>query len=160
MKLNDVSLKRLTQAHPDLARVIVRASDMHPLAFVITESARTMSRQKELFDSGASSTMNSRHIPKMVPALGAAFAHAVDLAVLVGKEVRWDGALYIDLAETVAAAAAAENVPVVWGGAWVTIKPTMDLGAEQAKYAARKKREGKRPLIDGPHFELNWKEYP
>lgn len=160
MQLDDRSLRRLAKAHPDLARVIVRASEIHPVQFIVTEVDRTVERQRELVVSGASKTMDSRHVPKWVTGLGGDFSHAVDLAVKIGSEVRWDGALYIDLAESVAKAATHEGVSVTWGGAWVAIREGMDLGAEQAKYAERKRKEGKRPFIDGPHFELDRKVYP
>jgi len=49
--------------------------------------------------------------------------------------VRWDWPLYYKLAEIIKKAAADEQVPITWGGDWVSFK-------------------------DGPHFELPWKAYP
>ncbi len=155
MSLDGRSIKRLQGVHSDLARVISRAAELaagYPWysEFIVTEGLRTVERQAELVAAGASKTMASRHIT----------GHAVDLAAKVGGEVRWDGPLYLKLAEIVSAASKAEAVPIVWGGAWIRLEPGQDLGAEQALYAERKRKEGKRPLIDGPHFELDRQAYP
>lgn len=61
--------------------------------------------------------------------------HAVDLAPWVGGSIRWDWPLYRKLGEQVKEAAKIEGVHIVWGGDWTSFK-------------------------DGPHFELNRKEYP
>jgi len=63
------SLKNLNGIHPDLRRVIDRALLDSPLDFVVIEGLRTKERQKQLVASGASKTMNSRHLT----------GHAVDL---------------------------------------------------------------------------------
>ena len=123
--LGQRSLSRLEGVHPDLVRVIKRAAAMSALDFTVLEGLRTPARQKQLFDEGATKTMNSRHIT----------GHAVDIAPMIGGTVRWDWPLYKRLAETVKAAAKAENVPIQWGGDWKTFK-------------------------DGPHWELPWKQYP
>lgn len=119
------SLSRLEGVHPDLVRVVKRAAAMSDLDFTVLEGLRTTERQKQLMAQGATKTMNSRHLT----------GHAVDLAPMVGGEIRWDWPLYYRLAKTVRAAAAAEKVPITWGGGWRTFK-------------------------DGPHWELPWKEYP
>jgi peptidoglycan LD-endopeptidase CwlK len=61
--------------------------------------------------------------------------HAVDLAAWVGGTVNWDFKYYYKIAEAMKEAARKLNVPIVWGGDWTTFK-------------------------DGPHFELNRKNYP
>jgi peptidoglycan L-alanyl-D-glutamate endopeptidase CwlK len=116
---------KLKGVHPDLVRVIRRAAELHPLTFIVTEGLRTVERQAALVKAGASRTMNSRHIT----------GHAVDLAVKVAGEVRWDWPLYAALAETVKMAAAREKVKTEWGGDWKSFK-------------------------DGPHFQLPFKDYP
>lgn len=117
------SEKNLTGVHPDLVRVIREAANHAD--FVVTEGLRTVERQKELVAKGASKTMKSRHIT----------GHAVDLAVKIGSEIRWDWPLYAKLAEAVKAAAALQNVPIEWGGDWKSFK-------------------------DGPHFQLPHAQYP
>lgn len=125
MKLNSRSIERLNGVHPDLQRVVYRAAEISECAFIVTEGMRTLSRQKALVAAGASTTMKSRHIT----------GHAVDLAAVVGDEVRWDWPLYHRLAATMKEAAQIEDVPIEWGGDWRTFK-------------------------DGPHFQLPVGAYP
>jgi len=87
-------MQRLAGVHPDLVRVISRAREAAD--FIVTEGLRSTERQRQLFAAGASQTMNSRHLT----------GHAVDLAALIGKEVRWDWPLYDRLAQAVKKAAA------------------------------------------------------
>lgn len=110
--LGQRSLSRLQGVHPDLVRVVKKAAAMSSLDFTVLEGLRTAVRQKQLFDQGATKTMNSRHLT----------GHAVDLAPMIGGTVRWDWPLYHQLAAVVKAAAKAENVPIQWGGDWRTFK--------------------------------------
>ena len=123
--LGERSLSRLSGVHPDLVRVVKKAAAMSDLDFTVLEGLRTLERQKELMANGATKTMNSRHLT----------GHAVDLAPMIGGKISWDWPLYSRLSKIVKAAAAAENVPLQWGGDWRTFK-------------------------DGPHWELPWKQYP
>lgn len=61
--------------------------------------------------------------------------HAVDIAPTIDGGIRWDWPLYYKLAPIIKAAAAAEGVKVTWGGDWAKFR-------------------------DGPHWQLDWKEYP
>ena len=106
------SLQRLSGVHPDLVAVVKRAIAISGIDFVVLEGVRSVARQKELFDAGASKTMNSRHIT----------GHAVDLGALVGGEVRWDWPLYAKIALAVKSAAVQAGVPVEWGGDWKSFK--------------------------------------
>ncbi len=123
MTLNARSEKNLDGVHPDLVRVVRAAAATHD--FVVTEGLRTRKRQAELVAAGASRTMNSRHLT----------GHAVDLAVVVNEEIRWDWPLYGKLAAGMKAAASRLAVPIEWGGDW-------------------------RSFRDGPHFQLPWAQYP
>lgn len=107
------SLKNLNGIHPDLRRVIDRALQDSPLDFVVIEGLRTKERQKQLVASGASKTLNSRHIT----------GHAVDL-VPIGPngKAAFDWPLYDRLGPAVKAAAHAEGVEIVWGGDWTSFK--------------------------------------
>lgn len=146
-KLSKRSLARMSGVHPDLEAVVKRAIELTAIDFGVTEGLRTTARQRELVAAGASKTMNSRHIT----------GHAVDVVAYLGSEVRWDFGLYLTIAEAFRQAARELNIPVVWGACWTTINRVDDLGAAVAGYTERKRREGGRPLIDGPHFEL-WRE--
>jgi peptidoglycan L-alanyl-D-glutamate endopeptidase CwlK len=82
------------------------------LEFVVIEGMRTTQRQAELVASGASKTMNSRHLT----------GHAVDLAASVKGEIRWDWPLYHRIASAMKAAATELGVDITWGGDWKTFK--------------------------------------
>lgn len=136
-QLSKRSQQRLEGVHPDLQKVVLLAITLTTVDFGVTEGVRTPERQRELVAKGASTTTNSRHIPKkpaLRPELGPV-SHAVDLAAYVGSEVRWDWPLYHKLADAMKTAALKLKVPIVWGGDWTTFK-------------------------DGPHFELDRREYP
>jgi len=123
--LDERSVQKLDGVHADLIRVVNRAAEARDIAFVVTEGLRSIKRQRELIAAGASTTLRSRHLT----------GHAVDLAVRVGDEVRWDWPLYTELAEVMKRAARQESVSIEWGGDW-------------------------RSLRDGPHFQLPWSAYP
>ena len=111
-KYSSRSLKNLKGIHPDLRRVIDRALQESPLDFIVIEGVRSEARQRELVASGASQTMNSRHLT----------GHAVDLLPIGpnGAEFAWP--LYHKLGPAVEAAAKAEGVAITWGGRWSKFK--------------------------------------
>jgi peptidoglycan L-alanyl-D-glutamate endopeptidase CwlK len=106
------SLKNLKGIHPDLRRVIDRALQDSPLDFIVIEGLRTMQRQRELVASGASKTMNSRHLT----------GHAVDLLPIGRNGAAFDWPLYDKLGPAVKAAADAEGVEITWGGDWTKFR--------------------------------------
>lgn len=113
--LNDRSEKNLVGVHPVLVAVVRRAAELVPagLGFIVTEGLRSRERQTQLVASGASQTMNSRHLT----------GHAVDLAAtLADGEVRWDWPLYAKLATAMKRAAAEQGTAITWGGDWKTLK--------------------------------------
>jgi peptidoglycan LD-endopeptidase CwlK len=129
-KLSNRSIDRLEGVHPDLQKVVKLAIELTEVDFGVTEGVRSIDRQRQLYAGGASKTMNSRHIPG-ADGLG----KAIDLAAYIGSEVRWDWPLYHKIATAMKRAANALGVAIVWGGDWRTFK-------------------------DGPHFELDRREYP
>lgn len=122
--LNAESMKKLVGVHPHLTAVVLKAHE-RGANFIVTCGMRTLAEQKKLVAIGASKTMKSRHLT----------GHAVDLAVIVDRKVRWDWPLYHILAEQMFLAANELSIPLEWGGNWRTFK-------------------------DGPHFQLPWKDYP
>lgn len=125
MILSPRSEKNLAGVHERLVAVVRRAAEISDLDFIVTEGVRTLERQKELYAKGASQTMKSKHLT----------GHAVDLAALVGTEVRWDWPLYAKLAGAMKEAAKELGTVITWGGDWTSFK-------------------------DGPHFEINPVTYP
>ena len=137
--------------NPQLIAVVREAWDSMPIdgvRFIVTEGLRTIERQKQLVTSGASRTMNSRHLT----------GDAVDLAAKVGTMVRWEINVFYKLALAMRNAAVTQGVRVTWGACW---RPLNDLGGTEdaiaqavAAYGERCKLAGTRPFIDAPHFEL------
>lgn len=121
--LNVRSEKNLVGVHPDLVKVVRKAAELSEVEFIVTEGLRTLERQKELVAKGASQTLNSRHLT----------GHAVDLAAVVGTEVRWDWPLYDKLAVAMKQAAKELGIDIEWGGDW--------------------------KFRDGPHFQLPIAKY-
>ena len=124
-KFSKRSLKNLEGVHPDLVKVVHRALEISTIDFMVTEGVRTITRQQTLLNMGASKTMKSRHLT----------GHAVDIAALLGKDIRWDWPLYERLATVFKTAAVDVGVTIEWGGDWKTFR-------------------------DGPHYQLPWREYP
>lgn len=144
------SMRNLEGVHPDLANVVRLTLMDSPIDFVVIEGLRTLKRQQQLVESGASQTMNSRHLT----------GHAVDLAAWVG-EIRWDMGLYYQIAATVQKVSRYTRVPIRWGGCWVRLDTATKTPAQLvADYVASRRLAGKKAFIDGPHFELPAGLYP
>jgi peptidoglycan LD-endopeptidase CwlK len=145
------SLKRLEGVHESLVRVVKRAIAISPIDFTVLEGLRSLERQKQLKASGASKTLDSRHIT----------GHAVDIAPIVDGKVSWHWPLYFVLAKATRDAARIEGVPLEWGGCWDRQLNALsdDIEAECNGYAARARASGKSPFLDGPHFQLPRSQY-
>jgi len=124
-KLGPRSLLNLRGVHPDLVRVVKRAISISNIDFTVIEGLRSVARQRELFAKGATKTMRSRHI----------HGFAVDIVPYVGGSIRWDWPLFDYIENAMKEAAKLENIPITWGGDWVSFK-------------------------DGPHWELPHVKYP
>jgi len=132
------SLDNMKGLHPDLIRVINRASDTSLTSFVVTEGLRTLERQKELLRIGATKTLKSRHLKQ-----ADGYGHAFDFYAYV--DINSDGKiafeemsnvrLMLGIADAIKKAAVDEKVSITYGGDW-------------------------RKFKDYPHFELNRAVYP
>ena len=145
--LSQRSLDNLTGVQPALVAVVKRAIQITKVDFGVVEGVRTASRQAELVASGASQTMNSRHLT----------GHAVDLMAYIGDRSSWELNLYDDIADAMKQAATELNTPIRWGGAWTVNDIRKWYGTMQSamnSYIDERRKAGRRPFIDGPHFEL------
>ena len=111
-QLGPRSKMRLNGVHPDLVKVVERAIQITTVDFTVLEGVRDPLRQKKLVESGASQTLNSRHIT----------GHAVDLGAWVDDQVDWSWPLYHQIAAAMKEAAKQVGVPIEWGGDWKTFK--------------------------------------
>ena len=102
------SKQRLSGLHKDIVAVVELAITKTAIDFTVLEGMRTVGRQRELVNKGASTTMNSRHLT----------GHGVDLGAYVDGEVRWDWPLYHKIAEAMKQSAEELGVDMDWGGDW------------------------------------------
>lgn len=106
------SKARLKGVHPDLVKVVEKAIQLTTVDFTVLEGVRDAVRQKKLVESGASQTLNSRHLT----------GHAVDLGAWVDDQVDWSWPLYHKINAAMQEASKLVNVPIEWGGNWRTFK--------------------------------------
>jgi len=151
-KLGQASKKELQGVHPDLVAVVQRAIELTVQDFAVHDGIRTLAEQKKLVASGASQTLDSRHIT----------GHAVDLVPYINGKLRWEWDPIYMIADAVRVAAQELGTPIRWGGAWDIDFTASSESPEDlvAQYVARRKAAGLRAFIDGPHFELPKAQYP
>ena len=118
-KTDERSRQKLSGVHPTLRSLVTDFATHSHHRFIVTEGVRTPARQAELVKAGASRTMNSKHLT----------GRAVDIAVVVDGEVRWDWPLYRTFAADLKSFARANHVNLIAGADWLNFP-------------------------DGPHFEL------
>jgi peptidoglycan L-alanyl-D-glutamate endopeptidase CwlK len=106
--LGKQSLSRLRGVHPLLVGVVVRAIRITSADFTVYEGLRSVERQRELFESGQSKKMNSRHLT----------GHAVDLPAYLNGVPVWDKVLAQPIMTAMMKAALDCGVTLRWGGDW------------------------------------------
>lgn len=146
-KLSQKSLDKLTGVNPQLVKVVKTAIEITTIDFAVVEGLRSLERQKELVAKGASQTLESKHIA----------GNAVDLLAYIDNRGSWELQLYDNIADAMKIAAKELNVKIRWGAAW-HINNIADYpgSMEDAmnSYVDTRRKQGKRPFIDAPHFEL------
>ena len=146
-KLSKRSLARLEGVNPKLVTVVKTAITISKIDFGVICGLRTIEEQRELVAKGASQTMKSKHID----------GNAVDLMAYIGSRGSWEMNLYDDIADAMKIAADEEDVSLRWGAAWhINDLREWDSSMQDAmnEYIDLRRGQGRRPFIDGPHFEL------
>lgn len=146
-KLSQRSLERLNGVDPRLVAVVKKAIEISKVDFAVTQGLRTAEQQRKFVASGKSKTLDSKHIT----------GDAVDVVAYVDGEISWELNLYDDIADAFKKAAKELGVAVRWGGAWNVSDITKWNGTMEAAmmhYVDTRRKQGRRPFIDGPHFEL------
>ena len=146
-KLSRRSLDRLEGIDERLQAVVKQAITLTKTDFGVVQGMRTLEQQKELVAKGASKTMKSKHLE------GKAF----DIMAFINGRASWELSLYDDLADAIQEAATMIGVPIRWGAAWhINDIRKWDGTMEEAMnaYIDLRRSQGRRPFIDGPHFEL------
>ena len=146
-KLSQRSLDRLEGVDDRLQAVVKSAIGATKTDFGVICGLRTIEEQRVLVAKGASKTMKSKHIG----------GNAVDLMAYCGSRGSWELNLYDDLADAMKEAAIVLGIAVRWGAAW-HIDDIRDwdgtMEAAMNSYIDLRRSQGRRPFIDGPHFEL------
>ena len=145
-KLSERSLSKLEGVDSSLVAVVKRAIELTKVDFGVIYGMRTVEEQEKLVAAGKSQTMKSTHL----------IGKAVDLMAYVDGKGVWELNVYDDLCDAMKAAAEELGTPVKWGAAWSEGDIRTYPGtAEDAmmKYVDLRRSQGRRPFIDGPHFE-------
>ena len=111
--LSSRSLGKLEGVHPDMVAVVKRAIELTDVDFGVTYGVRTLAEQEELYNSGRSQTMKSKHLIQ-----DDGYSHAVDLVAYFGSNVSWELNVYDNICDAMAQAAEELEVPIKWGAAW------------------------------------------
>ena len=146
-KLSTRSLGKLEGVDSTLVDVVERAIELTKVDFGVIYGMRTLEEQEKLVAAGKSQTMKSNHL----------IGKAVDLMAYVDGKGVWELNVYDDLCDAMKEAAEELGTPIKWGAAWSEGDIRTYPGtAEDAmmKYIDLRRSQGRRPFIDGPHFEL------
>lgn len=148
-KFSQRSINNLQYVDEDLVETCYLALEFSTVDFGISEGLRSKSRQKELFDSGKSQTMNSKHLdnpstPDIID------SWAVDVYAYVNGGVSWEIKHYVQIAEAFRQAGIELNNKIRWGGSWTILnnEPSAEIAYEDYVESRRS------PFVDGPHFEI------
>ena len=151
--LSKKSYRKLEGVNPKLVDTLERAIKISKVDFGVIYGVRTLDEQKKLYEAGRSQTMRSKHLLQDDDT-----SHAVDLMAYDGKNPCWELNLYDDIADAMKTAAQGTGARIRWGAAWNTDNiADWDQSMEEAMnaYIDLRRSQGRRPFIDGPHFELN-----
>ena len=149
-KLSQRSLDRLEGVDSRMVAVVKMAINLTKTDFGVVQGMRTLEMQKALVAKGASQTMKSKHLDGL----------AVDIMAYISGRGSWELNLYDDLADAMAEAANSLGIKVRWGAAWqidcIGTWKNQSRSMEDAmnEYVDLRRSQGRRPFIDGPHFEL------
>ena len=146
-ELSQRSLGRLEGVDEQLVKVVCRAIQITEVDFGVIQGLRTEEEQAALVKSGASQTMKSKHLE----------GRAVDLMAYLNGRGSWELNVYDEVANAMQQAATENGVAIRWGAAWnIPDIREWDGTMEEAMnfYVDTRRKEGRRPFIDAPHFEL------
>lgn len=135
------SLELLKWVHPDLAKVIFDSYDSAAslgLPYIVVQGVRTQAQQDALYAQGRTTpgnivtwTRESNHLT----------GHAVDLCIVLNGKAVWNNVdKYIRLSKVILDTAKKLNIPIVWGGTFVSTRTGL-------------------PLPDYGHIELDRRVY-
>ena len=104
-RLSNRSLSALVGVHPSIAIIPQEAIKITPVDFMVFEGIRTMKRQRYLYSTGASKTLDSYHL----------YGLAIDIVPYVNGELSWEEEYFPPIVESVKTVIDEYNLPVQWG---------------------------------------------
>jgi len=146
-KLGKRSLEKLEGVDESLVAVVKRAIELTDIDFGVIYGLRTVEEQEKLVAAGKSQTMKSKHLE----------GRAVDLMAYVDGKGCWELNVYDNLCDAMRDAARELGVAIKWGAAWSEGDIRSYSGSSEdamMSYIDLRRSQGRRPFIDGPHFEL------
>jgi peptidoglycan L-alanyl-D-glutamate endopeptidase CwlK len=152
-RLGEASLAKLELVIPPLKGVVLEAITVTTQDFTVMETLRSLARQRELMASGATRTLESKHLKQ-----ADGFAHAVDLGAWNDGKVTWGFNDYFEIvmAMDIAATKLGFADRIRWGGIW-DMRLSDFGGISLALYSKAieeyKVRHKGADFLDGPHFE-------
>ena len=150
--LSGRSLNKLEGVHPTMVDTVKRAIELSKVDFGVIYGVRSLAEQKRLYEAKRSQTMKSKHLVQED-----GYSHAVDLMAYDGSDPSWDIVMYDDIADAMKEASIETGAKICWGAAWHINDISEWSGTmEQAMnaYIDLRRSSGRRPFIDGPHFQL------
>tara|TARA_R100001463_G_scaffold1681_4_gene7358 strand:- start:1954 stop:2421 length:468 start_codon:yes stop_codon:yes gene_type:complete len=152
-KLSQRSFQKLVGVDEQLVETVKKAIELTKIDFGVIYGVRSLAEQEKLFNSGRSQTMKSKHL---VQEDGK--AHAVDLMAYQDGSPCWEIQVYDEIADAMKEAAVRTDLKLRWGACWhIDDLRDWEGTAEEAMnaYIDLRRSQGRRPFIDGPHFEKN-----
>lgn len=146
--LSERSLNNLKGVNERLVKVVHRAIEITKIDFAVIEGVRTPEKQLQYFNEGKSQVaVGGTHVE----------GKAVDLMAFHDGKGSWDLTYYDDIADAMKQASSEYGIAIRWGAAWNVPDIRMWSGTMQDAlnhYVATRRKEGRQPFIDAPHFEL------
>lgn len=151
--LSKRSRDNLIGVHPDLVKVVERAIEITEQDFLVGCGVRSIATQRKYVRTGASKTMNSRHLKA-----SNGYSHAVDLWMWKDGGISWDTSgsessyvvsnkddyvNYQEIGTAMLLASLELGIPIRWGADW-------DGDGQHTDHS----------FIDWVHFELPISKYP
>jgi len=145
--LSTRSRSKLKGVDEVLVNTVKTAIGITTVDFGVICGLRTQKEQKALVAKGASKTFKSKHLE----------GKAVDLMAYIKGRACWELKVYDEIAEAMKLAAIEHGISIRWGAAWNIPDITLWEGSMEDAlnhYIDERRSQGRRPFIDGPHFEL------
>lgn len=143
--LGTSSRQELEGVDNGMVLVVEYAIQITPIDFSVHDGLRTLEEQREYVRTGASETMQSKHLT----------GNAVDLVPYINGRLRWEWKPIYQIAAAMHEASLYYNYPLIWGAVWdrqLTDLPGDALGLRQAMLEYNERHPGD-DFNDGPHFE-------